>query len=83
MPLVPHLCWSFWGGIVPDQVFLDMGISLLSVCDIIVVCPGFETSAGTIKEIAHAERIGMPVFFWSSDNEKIKAYIDVLEGYIG
>jgi hypothetical protein len=45
-------------------------------CDLVVVVPGWETSGGTLKEIAEAERLGIPVFYWLRDEDVLCAFGD-------
>ena len=39
-----------------NQVFL-------TACDFVFVCPGYQTSKGTLREITLAESLGIPVFY--------------------
>lgn len=40
---------------------------ILTKCDYMYVCPGYQTSKGTLKEIALAESLKIPVFYFLED----------------
>ena len=82
---VAILLWSFgWAAICPhknaeffegaygmgNEVFLQGDLIILEVCDIVVVIPGWRYSPGTLAEIARAEELGMPIFYWEKDVDK-------------
>ena len=45
------------------QDYFDNSQPWLDVSDIMFVCPGWESSAGTLKEIEFAKKIGIPVVY--------------------
>ena len=59
--LIPHCNTRHLDGIAPDQVFLDGDLLMLSRCDVLVLAPNWEQSAGTRAEIVFAEAKGIPV----------------------
>ena len=62
--LCPHMNTAFMGGISPDDHFLAGGLELLRRCDAVVVCEGWQRSCGTRAEIARAQELGLPVYYW-------------------
>jgi hypothetical protein len=56
-------------GEFPDEWFLDATASVMRRCDVVLVLDGYESSAGTLAEIAEAERCGIPVVY--SPNELV------------
>ena len=64
LPLVPHLSWlADVAHPAPETFWYAYDLALLSRCDALYVCPGAltESSRGVTDEIAHAERLGLPV----------------------
>ena len=70
--ICPHTNTRFFQGSLPDQVWIDGTLTMMRVCDAVIVVPGWEQSVGTLGEIAEAERLGMPVFCvkgdWTTQN---------------
>lgn len=66
VPLVPHLTGT-WHMISPKpyEVWLELDIAHMERCDAVYRYPG--ASSGADGEVAHAEKIGMPVFFSEDD----------------
>jgi hypothetical protein len=54
--------------------FFDNSQPWLLASDAIYVCPGYETSEGTLREIELAKKNGIPVFF---SIETLKGYFNV------
>lgn len=72
-PICPHTNTGLMDGPdIPDRTFLDGDLEQMRRCDLVVVLPGWQLSVGTQGEIAEAERIGMTVYYWPSDAEKLK-----------
>ena len=49
---------------VPDQVYLDGDLEILSRCDSIVMLPGWEKSQGAIGELEFAKALKLKVYYW-------------------
>jgi nucleoside 2-deoxyribosyltransferase len=49
------------------QQFYEYSLAWLEVSDCVLVLPGWEKSDGTLKEIARAEELGIPVFYMKRD----------------
>jgi hypothetical protein len=56
-----HLNTAFMDGIAPDQVFLDGDLILLSRCNVAVVLPKSEDSAGSMGEVDFACAHHIPI----------------------
>ena len=46
---------------LPDNAFLESDLVLIERCDILLALDGWGQSKGTLAEIEHAERLGIPV----------------------
>ena len=51
--------------------YFDNNLCWLEVADIMFVCPGWETSTGTMKEMNRAEELGIPIVYNLEDLEKL------------
>ena len=51
---------------------LDICLGLLSHCDVLVLCDGWETSRGCQGECGHAVKMGIPVFTINEWKEQLK-----------
>lgn len=49
------------------KTYFDNNISWVDVSDAVYVCPGYESSQGTLKEIARARQLGIPVYYSIED----------------
>jgi len=63
IPVAPCLNSAFFGGEMPDSVYLDADLALLLRCDAITVASGWENSKGVLAEIKFAEENGIPVLY--------------------
>lgn len=61
-PFVPHLT-GFWHVVSPHpyEKWLELDFEWLAACDALIRLPG--ESAGADREVAHAKKMGVPVFF--------------------
>lgn len=50
---------------VSEKFILTGCLELLTLCDLLVLVPGWETSSGTLAEIREALRHQIPVYIWS------------------
>jgi hypothetical protein len=57
------LLWGVLVGKWEYEDYFNNNQAFLEVCDYVFVCPGWETSKGTKKEIITAKKLGIPVFF--------------------
>lgn len=58
----PHKNTAFFGGILPDTVWLDADLAILERCDAICMVPGWEKSSGAKAERYTAIKLGIPVY---------------------
>ena len=65
--LCPHLNVRFFDGILPDQVWMDGDLELLSRCDASYFYAGFEASEGTRAEYKFCAHRGYPAFTAEQD----------------
>lgn len=65
-PFVPAFDWMFWlvaeGQPITEAMIKRYSKNWLSVCDAIVLTPGWNQSPGTLAEIKYAKDLGIPVF---------------------
>jgi hypothetical protein len=69
--ICPHKNTALLGGIVPDDVWLTGDLVMMERCDLVVMTPRWECSAGARAEKLRAEQCGLPVFFWPDDQSRI------------
>lgn len=62
--LCPHLNTACFDGACADESFLAGGLELLRRCDLVVLAPRWETSRGTLQEVAEAQAQDIPVWEW-------------------
>ena len=74
--ICPHANTNFFDGAygMEDDVWLKGDLEIISRCDILVVIPGWASSKGTKEEIKFARSLGIPVFFWEKEEQKIVDY---------
>ena len=77
-PYVPHLDYQF--NLIQNDVHIDVetyykhDLEWLSLCDCMIVLPGWENSRGVKAEISFAKGIMMPIYFSKEElimNERI------------
>ena len=62
--ICPHANTRYMDGIAPDEVFLAGDLVQVERCDAVVVVHGWKCSKGTLGEIEHAIKCGIPVMYW-------------------
>lgn len=60
--LCPHTMTRYWDRSYTDQYWLEATLEMMRRCDAVVLVPGWESSTGTLGEVAEAEALGIPVF---------------------
>jgi hypothetical protein len=58
----PHLNSYLMDGAAPDEAFIRGALEILRRCDIVVMLPGWQRSAGALAEHALAQELGMEVW---------------------
>lgn len=56
------------------EEYMKMCFALLDMCDVIVMIPGWETSAGANRELGYAVGKGKRVFLWDDESRMLKDY---------
>jgi hypothetical protein len=62
-PVIPHANTAHFGGLQPEQFFVQGDLQMMLACAAVLVQGAWGTSAGTRQEIASAERAQIPVFY--------------------
>ena len=75
--LCPHLNTANFDKSAPDEVFLDGTMEFLRRSDAIYLLPTWLSSVGARAEFAHAQSVGMPVFY---DLPAVQAWLSQAEG---
>lgn len=71
-PVIPHANTRRWESLEDepgesDDYFLDGTLSLMMGCDAVLMCPGWQKSAGANNERDVAEEIGLDVYYFIED----------------
>tara|TARA_R100000935_G_C2709882_1_gene113654 strand:+ start:168 stop:563 length:396 start_codon:yes stop_codon:yes gene_type:complete len=64
-PIIPHANTGDLDVVDPDigdRFWLAATLELMTRCDAVLLCPGWECSAGTLAEIDAANKQGLPVY---------------------
>lgn len=61
--ICPHLNTALLDGAARDEVWLEGDIELMRRCDVVVMTPEWERSAGARREKEIAEAVGIPVVY--------------------
>lgn len=59
----PHLNSAYMDGLVPDAQFLDGAMEMMRRCDLVVLVPGYDKSAGAMAEWHTAEQLNIPTLW--------------------
>jgi hypothetical protein len=62
VPLIPHTMYRNFQEELPDEVWLEMDLELLSRCDAVLFLPQWSFSEGSTTEFAEAECLQMAMF---------------------
>lgn len=69
--ICPHLNTAHMGGVVEDSVILEGDLVMLRKCDVIILTPGWDNSAGARAEFGYAVQWGMPVCDYDEGRDRI------------
>lgn len=61
--VVPHMLTRHFQEMLPDSVWLEGLLSLMSTCDVMLVLPGWRNSEGTKAEIVEAQKQTKHIFY--------------------
>lgn len=67
--ICPHKNSALFGGLMPDETWLEGGMEFLRRSDAMIVVDSWEDSEGTKEEIELAKELGIPIF-WEIDELK-------------
>jgi hypothetical protein len=74
--LCPHTNAAHFDGTASETAFVLGTLELMRRCDALFLCPGWESSAGSVGEKNEAERLKMPIFVNLS---QVKNYLSIEE----
>lgn len=60
----PHLNTALFGGLVPDEAFLEGALELMRRCDVVVASPYWHQSEGTRAGLREALTLHIPIYPW-------------------
>lgn len=66
-PIVPHKCTDFMEGLNTSEFFIEGTREAMRRCDVLYIIPGYESSEGTLGEIAEGENLRKPIFYSLQD----------------
>jgi nucleoside 2-deoxyribosyltransferase len=72
--VVPHLNTSHFQGTLPDTVWLDGDLAILSKCDAVLLTPDWAKSHGATAERTFALERGIPVF---ESIDELRVWVEV------
>lgn len=72
--ICPHKNTAHWGGILPDEVWLEGDLEILSRCDAVLAMKNFDRSVGAMKEIAFAAKSKIPIFY-EGEVKKLETFL--------
>jgi hypothetical protein len=70
--ICPHLNSKNFDGIAPDVTFLTGDIAILKRCDLMILVPGWEQSAGTLNEIKEAVNLPQYEAIWHKNQYQLR-----------
>lgn len=75
-PYTPHVSSLGIERELSEAEWLALGIRWLERCDVVVLCPGWLASRGTLAEVARAGELGIPVVEHSDLSEFVGSRIE-------
>lgn len=60
--ICPHTNTFLMDGVVPDRIFLDGDLEIISRCDAVILGPGWKNSEGARSECSFATEKGIPTY---------------------
>jgi hypothetical protein len=61
--ICPHLNTAHFGGLCPDEVWLEGHLLILARCDVIFMVQGWQKSKGATTELEFAKEQGMEIVY--------------------
>ncbi len=68
----PHKNCEFIDGAIDDPTIIAGDLEIISRCDGVVVCPGWQGSSGTLTEIQFCKEHEIPIFYWEAMLDKAR-----------
>lgn len=62
-PLIPHANTRAFHTVIDEAFMLEATKELMRRCDAVILCEGWQESAGTRDEMCEAHWLGLPVFY--------------------
>ena len=75
-PYTPHVMSHGIEETQSESEWLALGLRWLERCDVVVLCPGWRASRGTLAEVARAGELGIPVVEHSDLSEFVGSRIE-------
>ena len=72
----PHLNTARFLGMIVEEHVMAGQLAMLERCDALVLCGGWDASAGARDERAHAYTMKLPIFVWPDALEEIREFIN-------
>ncbi len=69
----PHMNSAFMDGACSDETFLEGSIEILKRCDVIVMLPNWEQSAGSVDEFNLANDVGLQIIHENYNGRRLKS----------
>ena len=66
--------WAYEDGIISYEDTLSSDLAVISKCDAIFFCPGWEKGKGTLVEYEFADKNGIPILFEVINPKELNEY---------
>lgn len=63
-PIVPHTMSRFLNETYTPDIWMEVCFAQLSVCNAMVLLPGWESSTGSCQEVAYCQEHKIPIHTW-------------------
>lgn len=80
--ICPHTNSGHFGGVCPEEAFLEGYNEIVSRCDAVLVVGDYASSEGTMEEICTASSLGIPVFYSIEELREWAISIDDYPEYV-
>lgn len=75
--ICPHKNTAYFGGALPDEVWLQGDLEIIRRCDAVIMLPAWQTSQGATAEEAFAASKGIPVFMGTHALHDLQIFVAV------
>ena len=73
--ICPHMNTRMWGGLLPDDAWIEGDLEIIRRCDAIFMLPNWITSKGAKQELEFAMMHNIPVLY---DNKDLLEFLEVI-----